>query len=166
VSYFSKKIVDLFVLVSLAILLAVEVSAQSPIVHRVSASGPDACMAIFGRHPGCNANYSLVAIQYADGTVRGQLVDRLDTHNGFRATVNCLYVSGHDAWISGVITQGRRGTTNLAGTPVVTRIRDNGTSANNAVDQISYSWIGDARPCTQHLNYTLLNSPEGQVIVR
>ena len=165
-SYFPKKLVVLFVLMALAILLAVEVSAQSPIIHRVSAGGPDACVALGSQHPGCNANYSLVAIQYADGTVRGQYVDRLDRRNGFHAVVNCLYVSGNDAWISGVITQGRQGATNLAGRPVATRIRDNGVSARGAIDQISYSFIGDSRPCTQHLNYTLLNAPEGQIVVR
>src|SRR5215207_5701524 len=165
-SHPTKKIVVLLVLMALSIILVVETSAQSPILHRVSAGGPDACIALGGQHPGCNANYSLVAIQYADGSVRGQYIDRLDRRNGFHATVNCLYVSGHDAWISGVIVQGRQGTVNLAGRPVVTRVRDNGISANGAVDQISYSFIGDARPCTQHLNYTLLNAPEGQVVVR
>ena len=165
-SRFTKKVAVLFILTTLAIFLAVEVSAQSPIVHRVSVGSPDACVAIGAQHPGCNANFSLVAIQYADGSVRGQFTDRFANGEGFHAVVNCLYVSGNDAWIGGIIRRGRWGTANLAGRTVVVRVRDNGRSANDPADQISYSWIGVNQPCTQHVNYGLLNAPEGQVVVR
>src|SRR6187402_880266 len=139
--------------------------ADSPIVHRVSVGGPDACQALANSHPGCNANFSLIAIERADGTVTGQFIDRFEQGDGFHATVNCMEVDGNNAWIGGVIVQGRIGETDLVGRPVVTRVQDNGKSAKDAVDKISYSWISDARPCTLKLNYPLLDAPHGQVKV-
>jgi chemotaxis response regulator CheB len=141
-------------------------AAGNPIVHRVSVGGPDACQALANSHPGCNANFSLVALQHADGSVTGNFIDRLEKDDGYHATVNCLVVDGHNAWVGGVIVQGKIGNTDLKGRPVVTRVQDNGTSARDPVDRISYSWIGDARPCTLKLNYQLLDAPQGQVKVQ
>ena len=45
---------------------------QGPVVHRVSAGGPDICGP---DHPGCDGNYSLLALQMADGSVSGQWED-------------------------------------------------------------------------------------------
>ena len=59
------------------LMLADIASATGPVVHRVGAGGPDACVAIgAGDHPGCDGNYSLVATEYADGSVSGQYIDR------------------------------------------------------------------------------------------
>ena len=47
------------------------------------------------------------AILYADGTDKGQYVDKFDnTISGDRihAVINCLYVDGNEAWVSGVTT--------------------------------------------------------------
>ena len=54
----------------------------------------------------------------------------------------------------------------LTGLPVATRVRDNGTSAKDPADQISYSFLGDPRPCTDHFDYVLFKAPEGQVVIK
>jgi hypothetical protein len=73
----------------LVLILATTVSATGPIVHRVHAGGPDACEELFGLPPGCDANFSLVAIQYADGSVKGQWTDRWPQGDGFHAVIDC-----------------------------------------------------------------------------
>jgi hypothetical protein len=60
---------------ALALILATMAAAKSPIVHRVHVGGPDACAA-FGLSPGCDANFTLTAIEYADGSVSGQFTDQ------------------------------------------------------------------------------------------
>ena len=141
-------------------------AGKGPVVHQVKAGGPDACIALGFEHPGCDANYSLVANQYADGSVSGQYTDRFANGDGFHAVVDCLSVSGNDAWISGVITHGRIGDVDLAGLEVLTRVRDNGTSANDAPDQISFSFIDTVLPdCTTQPDLPLLDTPQGQVMV-
>jgi hypothetical protein len=141
--------------------------ANGPAVHRVTAGGPDACIAFGFEHPGCDANYSLVANQDADGDVSGQYSDRFANGNGFHAVIDCLVVVGNDAWISGVITHGRIGEIDLAGLEVLTRVRDNGTSRRDPPDQISFSFIDvDLPDCTEQTDLLLLDAPEGQVKVR
>lgn len=153
-------------LATLFVLAAVPASAAGPIVHRVSVGGPDGCIALANSHPGCDANFSLVAMQSADGSVWGQFTDRFDEGEGFHAVITCLAVDGNNAWVSGVIIEGTLGGTDLAGRSVATRVQDNGTSAKGPADKISYSWLGDARPCTMKLNYVLFDAPEGQVNVK
>lgn len=149
----------------LALVLTAVASAGSPIVNRVHAGGPDACEAIGFPHPGCDGNFSLSAKRYTDGSASGQYTDRFARGDGFHAVIDCLVVVGNDAWVSGVITHGTLGGVDLAGLPVATRVRDNGTSANDPADQISFSFIGDARPCTTMVLYPLLAAPDGQVKV-
>jgi hypothetical protein len=157
----------------LALMLVTAASAvEGPIVHHVSAGGPDACEAFFDTHPGCDGNFSLVGNVYADGSMSGQYTDRFANGDGFHAVIDCVSVVGDDAWVSGVITNGvftdpdTGETFDLTGLPVATRVRDNGTSANDPADQIHISRIGDARPCTEHRPYSLFDAPEGQVVVR
>jgi hypothetical protein len=141
--------------------------ASGPVVHNVTVGTPDACVALGFEHPGCDANFSLVANQYADGEVSGQYTDRFANGDGFHAVVDCLVVVGNDAWISGVITHGRIGDIDLAGLEVLTRVRDNGTSRNDPADQISFSFIDTDLPdCTEQTDLQLLDAPEGQVKVR
>jgi hypothetical protein len=142
-------------------------AAGGPVVHHVSVGTPDACIALGFEHPGCDADFSLVANQYADGSVSGQYSDRFANGSGFHAVVDCLAISGNDAWVSGVITQGRIGDVDLAGLEVLTRVRDNGTSANDPPDQISFSFIDTVLPdCTEQPDLQLLDVPQGQVVVR
>jgi hypothetical protein len=149
----------------LVLMLAPTASAQGPVAHRVHAGGPDNCTA-FGARPGCEANFSLLAIEFADGRVAGQYTDRSARGHGFQAVIDCLSIAGNDAWISGVIIQGTLpGGGDSAGLPVATRVRDNGTSAHDSPDEISYSFVGDDTPCTDQFNYPLFPVPQGQVVV-
>ncbi len=149
--------------VVLVLALATTASAGSPIVHRVRAGSPDTCAA-YGLPPGCNANFSLVATQRADGSVTGQLTDQFGRGvGGYHAIINCLSVEGKDAWVSGVIAQGTYYGEDLAGWPVVVRVRDNGTSANDSPDQIS--WSGIEPTCDQQPDFELFDVPQGQVVV-
>lgn len=150
----------------LALVLVTAAWAMAPVVHHVNAGGPDACVAIGGDHPGCDGNFSLSAREYSDGRMSGQYTDRLAQGDGFHAVIDCVEVVGDDAWVSGVITSGTAFGVDLTGQPVATRVRDNGTSANDPPDQISFSFIGDPRPCTLRVPYVLLDAPEGQVSVR
>jgi hypothetical protein len=156
----------LTVLVASILVGATMAWASGPVVHHVTAGGPDACIDLGGEHPGCDGNFSLVANQYADGSVSGQYTDRFARGDGFHAVIDCLVVSGNDAWVSGVITHGRIGDIDLAGLEVLTQVRDNGTSANDPADQISFSFIDTELPdCTEQPDLPLLDAPEGQVRV-
>jgi hypothetical protein len=148
-------------LVGAALALAAAAWAKSPIVHKVSAGGPDACIALGAAHPGCNGNYSLVAKQFADGSVSGQYTDQFGHGNGgFHAVIDCLSVVGNTAWIGGVVTSGTFG----LGQRVVTEIQDNGTSAKDPPDRISYSYLSNIS-CTTHFNGAPLYVTQGQVKV-
>lgn len=156
-----------FAVIATALALAASAWAKgSPIVHKVSAGGPDACVAIGFDHPGCNANYSLNAIQNADGTVKGQYTDRFTDGEGFHAEVDCLSVVGNTAWIGGIIKSGTLNGVDLAGRRVVTKVQDNGTSANDPPDRIDYSYfVATTFSCNTHFVGTWLDAPEGQVKV-
>lgn len=158
---------------AVALILTTMAFATGPVVHRVSVGSPDACLALVGDpRPGCDGNFSLTAREYADGSVSGQYTDRFANGDGFHAVVDCLVVDGDRAWISGVITSGRftdpdtGEVFDLAGLSVITSVQDNGTSANDPVDQISFSFIGFDVPCTEQPDVDLLDVPEGQVTVR
>jgi hypothetical protein len=165
-------------LVLALMLVTAALGAKGPVVHHVLAGGPDACVAVGAEHPGCDGNFSLSAREYADGSVSGQYTDRFSQAfggGGFHAVIDCLSVDGNDAWVSGVITRGTfplgdGEVLDITGFPVAARVRDNGTSANDPPDQISFSNIGDPTPCTDRPTespfYDLSAVPEGQVKVR
>jgi hypothetical protein len=148
----------------LILVLATTASARGPIVHRVHVGGPDAC-AGWGLPPGCDRNFSLVAMEHADGSVSGQWDDQWPGYGGFHAVIDCLHVVGNEAWVSGVITHGyAEWYGDLAGLPVSARVVDNGTTANDPPDQISFT-EGDGAPCDAQLEYDLFDFPQGQVVV-
>jgi hypothetical protein len=158
----------------LALILVTAVSATSPIVHRVSVGGPDLCT-VFDNRPGCDANFSFTAKEYADGSASGEYTDRFSQANGgggFHAVIDCVSVVGNTAWVSGVITNGfvtdpeTGEVVDVTGFPVAARVQDNGTTANDPPDKISLSRIGDPRPCTLHIPYRIFDVPQGQVNVR
>ena len=169
-----SAVVVSLVAVAVALILTTMAFATGPVVHRVSVGGPDACLALVGAtRPGCDGDFSLTAIEYADGSVSGQYTDRFANGDGFHAVIDCLVVDGNRAWVSGVITSGRvtdpdtGEVFDLAGLDVFTTAVDNGTSANDPVDQISFSFIGFEIPCTDatELDLPLFDAPEGQVTV-
>ena len=150
----------------LGVVLATAAWAGGRVMHRVSVGGPDACEAIAGTGPGCDANFSLHAIQFSDGSAHGQYTDQFGHGNGgFHAVIDCVAVSGNQAWVSGWVTQSTNPDISV-GDPVATRVSDNGTSANDPPDQISFSWVGDTRPCTDMVLYPLFDMPRGQVTVK
>jgi hypothetical protein len=138
---------------------ALEASIGSPIIHQVSAGGPDVCSGV-GDKPGCDANFSLVAIQRADGSVTGQWVDRASRVNGgpksagVFVVVNCLNVVGNQAWVSGVATGGP-----FVGQAFIVRVQDN-------PDQISPSFFLGGGGCLDAPDLPLFDAPQGQVVVK
>src|SRR6266704_2971977 len=140
-------------------------SMSLQVVHHVSVGGPDACFA-FGVQPGCDANFSLVAVQGSDGSVTGEYTDRSPSipTRGFHAVVDCLNVVGKQAWVSGLLDEPQ----NLAGVPVITMVVDNGTSANDPADSISFSFVDPAQfgvsaSCLDAPDLPLFAAPQGQV---
>lgn len=106
-------------------------NSRGPAVHRVSAGGADVVA------PGTDANWSMIAFQYADGSVSGQWSDQFGHGNGgFHATVECLNVVGKEAWVSGIARGGE-----FDGRRWMAHLRDNGTSARDPEDEISFSWL-------------------------
>jgi hypothetical protein len=155
------------VAVVLLLLLTTGASAKGPVVHHVSVGGPDNCIGL-GAKVGCDANFSLVANQYADGSVSGQWSDNSAyLASGAHVVIDCLVVDGNEAWVSGVIVKGALlDGTSLVGLPVGARLRDNGSSANDPPDQFSFAYPGDPTPCTEKPDYELFDAPQGQVQVR
>lgn len=126
------------VLIVLSLLLSVSVFAQSHgrVVNRVTVGGPDADITVFGVR---DANYALIAVEYEDGFVRGQFIDRY--HNdvsdpgndgGLRGEITCLSIDGDSAWVTGNVISGSVAPYFFA------RVRDNGNSANDPPDEIGF----------------------------
>ena len=67
--------------------------------------------------------------------------------------------------MSGFITHGNVNGVDLTGLPVITRVQDNGKSANDPPDAISFSFIGVAAACTTAPNLPLFPMTDGQVTV-
>jgi hypothetical protein len=120
------------------IVLATAAWGNGQILHRVSVGGPDVCEE-FGAQPGCDGNNSLIAIQFYDGTVIGQATDQYGHgYGGTHAVIDCLAVSGNVAWMSGVFTSEIN-----EGLDWAIKVVDNGTSANDPPDRISFTFGGD-----------------------
>ncbi len=144
---------------------AISADAQggSAVVHRVSVGGSDQDATL-----NTDANFSLVAIQKADGSVSGEWSDQFGQgQGGVHVDVNCLVVAGNQAWIGGIIRSGSTGVggIDLSGLPAVTRVADLGKSANDTPDLISFTFIGLAVQCTAQPNLPLVAMTGGQVTV-
>ena len=130
--------------------------------------GPDICET-FGLKPGCDGNYSGTAVMKKDGSVKGQVIDTwVGKGTGVHAAIDCLYVAGTDAWLSGVIKRGKtpRGF-NLKGFPLIVRVRDNGDSSNDPHDAISFAHISDEPiKCYEAPDLELYDYIRGQVKIR
>jgi hypothetical protein len=137
-----------------------QLDAKGPLTHQVTASGSDVC----GDVPGCDANFSLVALQYADGSVSGQWQDTWGGRDGIPATpvhltVTCLYVVGNQAWVGGVVEWPDL----FAGIPTLARVKDNGPSG----DEHSWLWQDFYGGCTTAPEFILLEPQTGgQVTVQ
>jgi hypothetical protein len=165
----------LFTLAAFALLTggAIANSGGKKVVHRVSVGGNDICESQ-GEPVGCDANFSLVAMEKADGSVTGQWQDTLaGGGEGIHVAVDCLNVVGNGAVIGGVITHGTSGGVDLTGEPALTAVVDMGKSAKDLPDQISYSYFldfslfpgGDNCADSVPTQFPLFELPRGQVIV-
>lgn len=142
-------------------------ASVGPASHRVTVGGPDACTG-FGLTPGCDANFSMVAwhgAAGAGGEWHDQYAQFPPIHGiGLHVTVTCLLVLGNEAWIGGVITASRA--PELVGLHAITRVVDNGASANDPPDLISFTWEGAPDLCLTAPDLPLFEAPQGQVVVR
>jgi hypothetical protein len=140
------------------------------VIHHVSAGGNDACEA-FGLEPGCDGNFSLTVNMRADGTVTGQWQDTFAGGGfGIHATIDCMFVDGNMAIVSGYVTHGSfDGETDATGQYIITKVVDNGTSNNDTPDQISFSYsVTDEFSCELYANsnFALFDLTRGQVKVK
>ena len=143
-------------------------ASGGPAVHHVTIGGPDVCEA-FGAKPGCDANFSLVANQYADGSVSGQWVDRFSQNfggGGVTVKVTCVAVEGSVAWIGGVITRPEWN----AGTPAILRARDLGNSANDPPDRFvplyDPAFFGLSTNCLDEEFFFVAPVSQGNVVIK
>ncbi len=138
------------------------------VIHRVSVGGADICEAL-GLPTGCDANFSLVAIEKADGRISGQWQDTFSGGGeGIHVAVDCINVVGNGAVIGGVITHGTLFGVDVSGLRALTAVVDNGTSANDLPDQISFAFIDVNIDCSDLIpdDFQLIDLTHGQVKVR
>jgi hypothetical protein len=143
-------------------------AVSARVVHHVSVGGNDFCEAL-GQKPGCDANFSLTAIERADGSVRGQYQDTFDGGGrGIHVAVDCLKIEGNAAVVGGVITKGLDTGVYVEGNRVWTVVVDNGTSAGSTPDQISFSYYAGGNTCAvaNPALFPLFDLKKGQVTIR
>lgn len=140
---------------------------MGPVVHHASMGGADVCEAL-GLPTGCDANFSLVANEYADGSVKGQWHDQFAGGSGIHVEVDCLNVVGNGAVVGGVITHATGVVEGSEGQRALTAVRDRGTSANDPADALSFSFfpVGNL-VCDDFVpnNFPLFGLTNGQVKV-
>ena len=100
----------------------------------------------------------------------GQWEDQFGPGNGaeggYHIAVDCVSVLGNRAWIGGVITKAPAARQADIGTRALTSVEDNGTSANDPPDKISYTYSGLSTffQC-QHFSIPLFPLSGGEVKV-
>ncbi len=145
-----------------------EALSKKNVVHHASVGGADICEAL-GAPTGCDANFSLVANLKADGSVSGQWQDTFSGGGeGIHVAVDCINVDGNWAIIGGVITHGTVDGVDVSGQRAITAVVDNGTSANDPPDQISFSFIEVPLDCKDltPADFPLFDLAHGQVKVK
>lgn len=140
-----------------------DVLSKGRIIHHVSVGGPDFTT------PGVDANFSLVANMDESGNVSGQWEDTFGNQVGkIHVAVDCMIISGNTAIIGGVIVHGSTNGVDRTGERAVTKVVDNGKSANDPPDQISYSFFGGIGTCGIYTAavFPLFDMPWGQVTIK
>jgi hypothetical protein len=140
---------------------------NSRVLQSVHVGGPDICETL-GASTGCDANYSGSAVLRADGRVSGEFIDTwAGGGTGVHWTVDCLHLAGNDAWMSGVIKHGTSPSGfDFTGFPIIVRVRDNGVSANDQDDAVSFQQIGNPTPCYMAPDLNLFDYTHGQVKIK
>jgi hypothetical protein len=115
-------------------------------------------------------------MQNADGSVSGQWQDSFGHGDGgVHIAVDCLTVQGNAAIVGGVVTDATGYDVSPVGWRAFTAVVDNGKSAKDPPDQISYSYIGATYPgepgdCEVSFQFfyndRLFDLPQGQVTVK
>ena len=160
-----KKIA--IIIAALGLVLGFTITNADGVAHHVSLGGADICEAV-GLPTGCDANFSLTAVERANGSVQGQWQDTFAGGlEGIHVAVDCVNVVENGAVIGGVITHGFIGGVDVSGLRAVTAVVDNGTSANDPPDQLSFSSIDIRATCDQlaPADLPLFNLTHGQVKV-
>ncbi len=156
------------IIAALGLVAGITIASAGGVAHHVSLGGADVCEAL-GLPTGCDANFSLVAVEKPDGSVRGQWQDTFAGGlEGLHVAVDCVNVVGNGAVIGGVITHGFAGGVDVSGQRALTAVVDNGTSVNDPPDQISFSFVGTGGLSCNALvpaNFPLINLTHGQVKV-
>ena len=155
------------IIAALGLVAGITIASAGGVAHHVSLGGADICEAT-GLPTGCDANFSLVAIVKANGSVKGQWQDTFAGGlEGIHVAVDCVNVVGNGAVIGGVITHGIVGGVDVSGLRALTAVVDNGTSANDTPDQLSFSFVDDGRDCMSVVpgNLPLFDLARGQVKV-
>ncbi len=138
------------------------------VIHFVSLGGADVCEAL-GLPTGCDANFSLTAIEKADGSVSGQWQDTFaGGGEGIHVAVDCMNIVGNGAVIGGVITHGTFNGVDVSGQRALTAVMDNGKSANDPLDQLSFSFFPVNIDCNDLSpgDFQLMDLTHGQVVVK
>ncbi|MEJ2206886.1 MAG: hypothetical protein P8170_22590 [Gemmatimonadota bacterium] len=119
------------------------------VIQHISIGSNDLCRAM-GQKPGCDANFSLVANKWADGTVKGQWQDGFgkdengEQLGGVHVSIDCLRVEDYNigiyswpiAWVSGVVTRSSSPHYGV-GDGVITLALDRGSSANDPFEDLA-----------------------------
>ena len=150
-------------------------SSTHGVVHHVSMGGEDPwCRVVWEGPTGCDANFSLVAREHANGSVSGQWQDVFgplpnNGEFGFPAfpvhlKIDCLHVVGNEAWVGGFVTKPK----GFSEFRSVIKVVDNGNSVNDPPDQTSLSFADDGTMgCTTEPELLgLFDVGHGQVVVR
>jgi hypothetical protein len=138
-------------------------AGDNGVVHRVSVGGHDADM-----FDNTDANFSLIAIEYKDGRIKGEWTDQFGQgEGGVHVDVDCVFVAGNQAWVSGIIRSGTFQGVDVTDQPAITRVADLGKSANDPPDAISFTFIGVVGvSCTDAPDLPLFPMTDGQVTVK
>lgn len=156
-------------LTALMLIAAATAAFANPVVNHVSMGGADICEAL-GLPTGCDANFSLTANKKADGSVSGVWTDIFagGAGQGIHVAIDCLNVVGNGAVIGGVITNGNVAGVDVSGQRAITAVVDNGTSANDPPDQLSFSIFPTTANCNllTPQNLPLFPLTHGQVKVQ
>lgn len=153
-----------------ALVIAVTFSstaAAGNIVHSVHVGGPDVCNGI-DLSPGCDANLSLVALQFDDGTVTGRFTDMYFANEGTIGTVTCLRVVNNEAYVSGIRWTYYSDGTREQGSFFI-KVIDNGKKATDPPDETSFGLFdreGGTDSCLTFQPSYVWEFPQGQVTVK
>lgn len=115
--------------------------------------------------------YSFVALSTgafpnAKGQLEGEITSTTRGATDIHVDVDCLAISGNQAWISGVVTKRvTNGVPQPTGTHVVWRVQDNGEGANSPPDLGSVLFEAPPQGCQFRFNLQMTPTTNGNIQV-